>query len=160
MPTTMMTKKLKIGFTLIELLVVISIIGILIALSGFGLQGARKSARDARRKADIEQMRSALELYKSDCGDYPPNSSFGGGSSLTGDGTPSTTCPVTNVYMASRPDDPVSPQIYRYNQLTSTTYEICAALENSGGNVPCAGANPGICSGSGSIACNYRVTNP
>ena len=154
-----MTKKQFRGFTLIELLVVISIIGILIALSGFGLQGARKSARDARRKADLEQMRSALELYKSDCGDYPANASFGGGATLTGDGTPAT-CPVTNTYIVSRPDDPVSPQIYRYNQLTSTTYEICAALESSGGNVPCAGANPGICSGSGSIACNYRVTNP
>ena len=42
------------GFTLIELLVTISIIGILIGLSVFGLQGARQSARDAKRKADLD----------------------------------------------------------------------------------------------------------
>jgi len=155
----MITEKSKIGFTLIELLVVISIIGILIALSGFGLQGARKSARDARRRADIEQMRSALELYKSDCGDYPASAAFTGGSNLVGDGSPSS-CAISNTYMVNRPNDPVSPQIYRYNQMTPTTYEICATIENGGGSVACAGMNPGICSGAGGIPCNYRVTNP
>ncbi|MCK4588676.1 prepilin-type N-terminal cleavage/methylation domain-containing protein, partial [Candidatus Woesebacteria bacterium] len=62
---------MKKGFTLIELLVVISIIGILLALSIFGLQGARKSARDSKRKADIELIRSGIEIYKADCNVYP-----------------------------------------------------------------------------------------
>ncbi len=44
---------LNTGFTLIELLVVIAITAILIGLSVFGLQGARESARDAQRKADL-----------------------------------------------------------------------------------------------------------
>lgn len=59
------------GFTLIETLVVITIIGIILALSTFGLQGARKATRDAQRKSDLEAIRSALELYKSDNGQYP-----------------------------------------------------------------------------------------
>src|SRR3972149_9954423 len=64
------------GFTLIELLVVISIIGILIGLSVFGLQGARKSSRDAVRKADLEQIRSGLGMYKADCDTYPLTANF------------------------------------------------------------------------------------
>ena len=70
-------KKIYKAFTLIELLVVISIIGILIAISIFGLSGARESARDARRKSDLELIRSGLELYKADCNTYPGSITFG-----------------------------------------------------------------------------------
>ena len=60
----------KKGFTLIELLIVIAIIGILMSLSLFGIQGARKSSRDAKRKTDLESIRTALELFKADNGSY------------------------------------------------------------------------------------------
>src|SRR3989344_5965218 len=69
------------GFTLIELLVVISIVGSIIGLSVFGLQGARQSSRHSKRKADLEQIRSGLEIYKSDCDKYPITV----GSTLNGD---------------------------------------------------------------------------
>lgn len=59
------------GFSLIELLLVIAVIGIIIALSLFSFQNAKKSSRDAKRKSDLETIRSALELYKSDTGSYP-----------------------------------------------------------------------------------------
>ena len=72
------------GFTLIELLVVISIMGILLALSVFGMQDARRASRDGKRKADIEQIRSALEMYKADCGKYPLTAGVVPGSPLTG----------------------------------------------------------------------------
>lgn len=57
---------------MIELLVVIVIIGILTSVSIFALAGSRETSRDARRKADLEKIRSALELYKADNGCYPP----------------------------------------------------------------------------------------
>jgi prepilin-type N-terminal cleavage/methylation domain-containing protein len=65
-----MTNKKK-GFTLIELLVVIAIIGILSTLAVVSLQNARKSARDAKRIADVKQMQTALELYFNDWQGYP-----------------------------------------------------------------------------------------
>lgn len=60
------------GFTLIELLVVISIIVILATLAATSYRSANKRARDARRAADIEQVRSALELYRTENNVYPP----------------------------------------------------------------------------------------
>ena len=66
------------GFTLIELLVVISIIGVLSTIAMTSLNAARAKARDARRLSNVEQIRLALEMYKSDHGIYPgPVSSNG-----------------------------------------------------------------------------------
>lgn len=116
------------GFTLIELLVVISIIGILIAISLFGLQGARESSRDARRKSDLELIRGGLEIYRSDCDVYP--AVLGG--SLVGSGSP-TACAVANTYISAVPLDPLNPtQVYTYTRLTTSTYTLCATLEQTG----------------------------
>lgn len=59
------------GFTLIELLVVIAVIGILASVVLASLNSARAKSRDAKRKADLTQVRSALELYMADYGAYP-----------------------------------------------------------------------------------------
>ena len=143
--------KLKTGFTLIELLVVISIIGILISISLFGLQGARESSRDARRKSDLELIRSGLEIYKSDCNIYPASL----GSSLVGSGSP-TSCAVANTYISSVPKDPLDPnRLYPYSRPTTTTYILCASLENP----PSPAVDVTGC-GSCGLTCNYKVANP
>lgn len=48
---------------MIELLVVISVIGFLATASLVMLNNARMKARDARRLADIKQVKTALEMY-------------------------------------------------------------------------------------------------
>ena len=53
------------GFTLIELLVVIAIIGILSGLIVVSMNGATNSAKDARIKEDLYQMRNLAILYQS-----------------------------------------------------------------------------------------------
>lgn len=147
------------GFTLIELLVVLSILGVLIGLTMFGIKGARESSRDGKRKADLELIRSGIEVYRADCNDYPsgngdPVELFG--TSLVGDGSP-TACAATNTYIGQVPTDPRDPNsVYRYFS-DGDVYEICAALEQGAvGVVTCGGS-----SNCGSqYNCNYKVTNP
>jgi type II secretion system protein G len=137
------------GFTLIELLVVISIIGVLMAISIFGLAGAREASRDAKRKSDLETIRSGIELYRADCNTYPTTITFGG--SLIGDDTP-TSCSSDNTYILEIPTDPTSTtRNYAYSS-DGVTYTLCASMENSSGTVT-------GCSSCGT-ACNYKVTNP
>jgi general secretion pathway protein G len=65
---------LTAGFTLIELLVVIAIIGILSAVVLTSLNGARESARDAKRLSDVGQIQKALDMYYIDNDVYPTTS--------------------------------------------------------------------------------------
>ncbi|MFH1582901.1 MAG: type II secretion system protein [Candidatus Falkowbacteria bacterium] len=56
----------KRGFTLIELLVVISIIGFLASASMLMFNSARIKARDAKRRTDLKQISTVLQMYYDD----------------------------------------------------------------------------------------------
>lgn len=58
------------GFTLIELLVVVAIIAILSTAVLVSLNSARAKARDARVKSEMQQLKSAMELYYNNFGGY------------------------------------------------------------------------------------------
>jgi len=59
------------GFTLIELLVVIAIIGILAGITLGYLNSAREASRDASRFSQGTEILKALELYFTETGTYP-----------------------------------------------------------------------------------------
>ena len=135
-----MMKRKKSGFTLIELLVAMTIVAVLMGIALVSYQGARKSARDGKRKADLEQVRSALEMCRTDTGSYPLGSLSSEGSISCGGKT----------YMTI-PNDPLTDRIYVYTG-AENTYTLCAALESGGETVT--GCD------SCTIQCNYKVINP
>ncbi len=107
------------GFTLIELLVVIAIIGILATIGLVALNGAREKARDATRKSDLSQVKTALVLYADDNNSAYPT---GPDDSVTGDGifdTTETNNPIYNAYISTAVEDPQNSGNYKY------VYETC-----------------------------------
>lgn len=107
------------GFTLIELLIVMTIMAVLFGLAMVSYQGAKKAARDGKRKADLEEVRSALEMCRTDTGSYP-SESLSSGSNITCGGTPYMTIPY----------DPLG-EDYTYAP-SGDSYNLCAILEISG----------------------------
>lgn len=126
---------LKKGFTLIELLVVIAIVGVLIAIGTSSYLTASKQSRDTRRKTDLEQIRQALETYRSETGVYP-----------------AATTSLTPNYITTLPTDPSTGGGYNYVPGGSNiTYELCATLEIT--------PSPTV-TGCSNAAYNYEITNP
>lgn len=126
------------GFTLVELLVSIGVLAVVMAgiFSAIG-PGPKQYARDSRRKADLEQIRSAVELYRNSNTRYPGPSWK---TDLTGGG-----------YISSIPTDPKTAADYTYTPAPAgcttsgtrcLTYSLCADLEKVTG------------------VCDYTVTNP
>jgi len=56
----------------VELLVVIAILGILISLVTAGAQAARRRGAVTKAKSMIAALETAIAMYQSDMGDYPP----------------------------------------------------------------------------------------
>lgn len=61
------------GFTLVELLVVITIIGILAGLALVAVPAAVGKVKEGAMTAELAQIESALKLFKSDTGAFPPD---------------------------------------------------------------------------------------
>ncbi len=152
----MFKSKNKKGFTLIELLVVIAIIGILSSVVLASLNSARKKSRDARRIADLGQLRLAEELY------FDSNKSYTAtlaGSTLATTGCGGSAC------IAAIPTDPLDTTVYSYAGIGSgaicSSYHLGAKLEEStnpalSNDADAAAVTP-VCTGSGA---DFAGTDP
>ncbi len=152
--------KLKIknskAFTLLELLVVIAIISLLVAGAAVSYSQFVKQARDAKRKADLDNIRAALEQYRSVNDVYPtsaaaPGLPFGSGP-LNDQKSPA------NTYMGLVPQDPKSStaNYYYYFPLGGTDYTLATHLEGTSSctTSPPQGGSATSCSSTDGI-CNY-----
>ena len=66
-------QRLSRGFTLIELLVVIGVIVMLAALSFPAMQAVKRTQALSRARAELTQIETAIETYKTKLGFYPPD---------------------------------------------------------------------------------------
>lgn len=123
----------KNGFTLVELLVVMAILSLL-ATVGFGqYRTSQKKARDAQRKADLDNIGRVVEMYYNDNASYPVGDdgliSVDGVSIDWGNQLIKEYDDQSVVYMKSLPVDPADNQHYCY-QSDGTYYRVFTSLEN------------------------------
>ncbi len=129
--------KVKKTFTLIELLVVSTVIMLLLSGGIITYSQLTKQSRDARRKSDLQQVRAALEMYRSNNNQYPI-SDYTNLSNFLVNGTIK--------YLEKLPNDPKSSQYSYYYTSTGSDYTLAGYLETGGTNCVVDG-----CGGS----CNY-----
>ncbi len=98
----------KSAFTLIELLIVVAIIGILAAIAVPNFMNAHVRAEVARAQSDMRSLATALESYRVDSNNYPPDGDDLPNFSLTDFDTASRLRPLTTpiAYISTLPPDP------------------------------------------------------
>ncbi len=127
------------GFTLVEMLVAATIAALLAAVGMVSYTTVNRNARNARRQSDLEQMRSALELYRTENGMYPAG---GGGDNFAAFEALVATLKSSGFLTAPKMVDPRNNGVfgYSYNTTVGTyvdgdcntsnkVYELCARLE-------------------------------
>lgn len=112
------TQRTIAGFTMIEILVVVAIIALLTTIGILSFSQVNKRARDGKRKADLEQVRSGLVLYRTDNGAYPTSLNW------------STMSPITSYISGSSIRDPLASPSPQYSYTSDgSTFSLCATLE-------------------------------
>lgn len=134
-----MLNKFQKSLTLIELLVVIAIVGLIAAIIMVGVSGTQAKARDAKRQAELDQIRKALQFYYISKGQYPITTDW-----ISLEEDDGTNGPFSQAmkpdYLSTIPRDPLYPQeyesgkkySYQYQATTTESYEAYAKREQGG----------------------------
>ena len=97
-------RKMKKGFTLVEILIVVVILGILAAIVIPQFSQASSEANENRLKADLQTLRSQLQLYKVQHNDVIPATAAAFVTAMT-----TTDAQGFGPYMMTIPDNPFVP---------------------------------------------------
>lgn len=122
--------KISKGFTLIELLVVIAIIGLLAAVVFVSFGNVQEDAREARRRADMTQIKTAMELCFAD---ISCSGSAGAYVTYNNMGSAQTGGIGTYVSAGFLPSDPSGgAYVWFDNTANDTIFCVTATLEGGG----------------------------
>lgn len=114
-----MGKNRQKGFTLLELIITIGIISLLMAAGISSYTGSSRVSRNTRRQADFEQIRSALEAFRTSSA----NASY-----------PTTLSQLVPDYLPSLPFDPQTRAAFPTSSYFPTRcVTVNATLANCGG---------------------------
>ena len=125
-------KKNTSGFTIVELLIVIVVIAILAAISIVAYTGIQQRARDSERKAELQTIAKAVEMYYAANGNYPMSSGWCTQISNTTSGYDVAFRNELSEFLPQVPYDPSyqdTPQAYFYRNIGDTSYYLYAELE-------------------------------
>jgi prepilin-type N-terminal cleavage/methylation domain-containing protein len=168
--------RVTFGFTLVELLVSIAVLGILVGSLIYLIDpnAQFRKSRDARRKADLNLLLTAIELYRNDWNLYPKaggaTDAYSQVNNITGLGAS---------YIGTAPTDPLRttcPLYLYYVNSSQTAFALFAALENlqdpsatavkpppannGGSSATSITLSSGPCSTSPNNVYNYWLNNP
>ncbi len=118
------TLKSGAGFTLSELLVVIALMALITSMVFTFVGPARRKANDARRKADLRQINSAMELC------YDKDTCVGLEKYPDTDAGPDTLGSI-GIFMLRVPDDPLDMDpYYHYTWTNGTNSYYCVYVKS------------------------------
>lgn len=152
------------AFTLIELLIVMIIIASLALLLIGNFMSSLAKGRDSKRKADVNQLRQAVEMYYEDKRTYPLQNNatmIKSGTSYINKGK--TFIENSKTYVGRLPEDPNSTYEYAYTTDASGSYfRFFTCIENKndkGEGVSQKGFEGSQICGSCGV-CKYTISSP
>lgn len=105
---------------MIELLVVATIMILLTTIALVSYRSATQNSRNAKRKTDLQTVRQALVLYRSDNGCYPDETSY------------TAMLAIISAYLTEAPYDPEGTESTPLYTYTPVAPDACGDSEASG----------------------------
>ncbi len=142
------TKSTSSAFTVVELLIVIVVIAVLAAILIVAYNGIQSRAKDSGKTQKLSDIAKALEIYKTEKGEYPRILDGGSGESTCGSQTENwghcdrlkiltdALSPYSNVEVLSLSSPNGSPENFYYTSQASDnyqTYGMHIKMDGSGG---------------------------